>query len=74
MNKNLKIKLPNTNCVFVASSEQNYELISNAIVKRDGYSNFVMEHKETFSEMINIASRANVFKELSEDSFEEKVN
>lgn len=58
---------------FVASSEQNYELISNAIVKRDGYSNFVMEHKETFSEMINIASRANVFKELSEDSFEEKV-
>ena len=58
---------------FVASSEQNYELISNAIVKRDGYSNFVMEHKETFSEMINIASRANIFKELSEDSFEEKV-
>lgn len=58
---------------FVTSSEQNYELISNAIVKKEGYASFVKANKKEFERVISIASMANVFKELSEEAFERKV-
>lgn len=58
---------------FVASSEQNYELISNAIVKKSSFANLIKKYSDEFKRVINIASLANVFKELPEDTFENKV-
>lgn len=58
---------------FVASSEQSYELISNAIVKKNGYQSFVEEQIDGFSEVINVTARANVFRDLDENAFEKKV-
>lgn len=58
---------------FIASSEQNYELISNAIVKKNRYKSFIEHNSKDFAKVINIASMANVFQELSENAFEQKV-
>lgn len=58
---------------FVASSEQNYELISNAIVKKDGYEKFIKANKKAFEKIISIAAMANVFRELKGETFEQKV-
>ncbi len=58
---------------FVASSEQNYELISNAIVKKKKFKQFIKDNSSNFKKSINIVSTANVFRELSDDAFEKKV-
>lgn len=58
---------------FVASSEQNYELISNAIVKKNGYEKFIKDNKKEFEKIISIAAMANVFRELKGEAFEQKV-
>jgi len=58
---------------FVASSEQNYELISNAIVKKNGYEKFIKDNKKAFDKIISIAAMANVFRELKGEAFEQKV-
>lgn len=58
---------------FVTSSEQNYELISNAIVKKPAFSKFVNSNKDSFAEIVNIASRVNIFKELTDDDLGKKV-
>ncbi len=58
---------------FVASSEQSYELISNAIIKKETFKTFIKGHKKEMEEVINTTSQANVFREMTENDFEKKV-
>ena len=58
---------------FVASSEQSYELISNAIVKDTGFEAFKRKNKARFAEVCNKSAMIDVFNELSEDALEEKL-
>ena len=58
---------------YVASSEQSYELISNAIPKKAAFDVFQAENKEAFIKASQVASIVNVFEELSQESFEKKV-
>lgn len=58
---------------FVASSEQSYELISNAIVKDASFAAFKKSHQATFVEVCNKSSLIDVFSDLTPDSLEEKL-
>ena len=58
---------------FVSSSEQSYELISNAIVKKKGFYSYLSKNKQFFLEAINVAALTNVFGEMAEEAFEKKV-
>lgn len=58
---------------FVTSSEQSYTLISNAIIKKDAYDEFYRENEKEFNSVIDIASKANVFKDLTDDDYRKKV-
>ena len=58
---------------FVTSSEQSYTLISNAIIKKHEYDSFYQKNEKEFKKVIDIASKANVFKDLTDDDYREKV-
>lgn len=58
---------------FVTSSEQSYTLISNAIIKKDAYDEFYKKNEKEFKGVIDIASKANVFKDLTDDDYRKKV-
>lgn len=58
---------------FVTSSEQSYTLISNAIIKKDAYDEFYKENEKEFNSVIDIASKANVFRDLTDDDYRKKV-
>lgn len=58
---------------FVTSSEQSYTLISNAIIKKDAYDEFYKKNEKEFKSVIDIASKANVFKDLTDDDYRKKV-
>lgn len=58
---------------FVTSSEQSYTLISNAIIKKDAYDEFYKENEKEFKSVIDIASKANVFNDLTDDDYRKKV-
>lgn len=58
---------------YVASSEQSYELISNAIPKKESFDAFQVENKGAFDRVSQVVSIVNVFEELSPESFEKKV-
>lgn len=58
---------------FVAPSEQSYALISNAIVKKESYEKFCKDNQEEFKKVIRFASNANVFRDLTDDAYREKV-
>lgn len=44
------------NINFIASSEQSYELIANAIIKKPEFSRFKEENKGKFDDLINLSS------------------
>lgn len=58
---------------FVASSEQSYELIANAIVKKPDFAILLREHAEGFSKVANDSAIVNVFNDLDSDIFENKL-
>lgn len=58
---------------FVASSEQSYELISNAIIKDAAFATFKKKHKEKFDEVCSKSAIIDVFSDLAPDSLEEKL-
>lgn len=58
---------------FVTSSEQSYTLISNAIIKKESYDDFYKKNEKVFRDVIDIASKANVFKDLTDVDYREKV-
>lgn len=58
---------------YIASSEQSYELIANAIPKKDGFLSYMAENKLAYTNALNSASIVNVFSELTASAFEKKV-
>ena len=59
--------------LFVSSSEQNYELIANAIIKKDSFGQFEKEHSRDFQKLATISSIVNVFNDLSPEAYEQKL-
>lgn len=58
---------------YVASSEQSYELISNAIPKSLSFDIFQTQNSEAFANASRVASVVNVFEELTPENFDKKV-
>lgn len=58
---------------YVASSEQSYELISNAIPKKKEFDIIQAENAETFKMASRVASMVNVFEEMTSENFDKKV-
>lgn len=58
---------------YVASSEQSYELISNAIPKNECFAEFVSKNIKSFEKVSGVASVVNVFEEMTAENFEKKL-
>ena len=58
---------------FVASSEQSYELIANAIIKKPSFSTFSQGNAGAFQHAINCYSTVGVFDELSDNAYKNKI-
>lgn len=58
---------------FVSSSEQSYELIANAIIKKKGFSSFKQTYSSQFKATADQAARVSVFTDLSQEAFEFKL-
>lgn len=58
---------------FVASSEQSYELIANAIIKRDEFEQFKTSRKEHFDFVAASSAITNVFSDLTEEAYQQKL-
>lgn len=58
---------------FVSSSEQSYELIANAIIKREKFEDFKLNHKNDFEHVASSSAITNVFSDLTEESYQEKL-
>lgn len=56
---------------FVASSEQSYELVSNAITHGDYFDNFYSKHKDHLTSVTQLCQMTGVFSELSDDMYTE---
>ncbi|WP_050699151.1 hypothetical protein [Anaeromassilibacillus senegalensis] len=58
---------------FVASSERSYELIANAIIKKNSFAAFQKEHAKDFKYVADISARTTLFTDLSQDTYREKL-
>lgn len=58
---------------FVSTSEQSYELIANAIIKKDCFKQFRKEHSLEFSELDKVSWGTGVFGDIEENSFNSKL-
>lgn len=56
---------------FVASSEQSYELVSNAITHGDQFNKFYDKHKDDLSSVTQLCRMTGVFSELSDEMYTE---
>lgn len=56
---------------FVASSEQSYELVSNAITHGEKFDKFYNKHKDELSSVTQLCQMTGVFSELSDEMFVE---
>lgn len=56
---------------FVASSEQSYELVSNAITHGEKFDKFYNKHKDELSSVTQLCQMTGVFSELSDEMFAE---
>ncbi len=61
-----------TNIRFVASAEQSYELIANAIVKKPNFADLQVAYHNEF-ELLTKKPAANIFDELSRTAYEKKL-
>ena len=61
------------NINFVASSEQSYELIANAIIKSASFKNFVQDYQSEFNKLINVSLVSGIFKDIDEEALKEKL-
>lgn len=56
---------------FVASSEQSYELVSNAITHGEKFDKIYKNHKDALSSVTQLCQMTGVFSELSDEMFAE---
>ena len=62
-----------SNVRFVASSEQSYELIGNAIEKQSGFAQFCEDNIDLFNDVADCYSLIDVFNDITPESFKEKL-
>ena len=58
---------------FVASSEQSYELVSNAITHGNRFDKFYAKHKDDLSNVTQLCRMTGVFRELSDEMYTETL-
>lgn len=58
---------------FVASSEQSYELISNALIKQPTYHEFKDRYAKAFEAVSTDSARLNIFRDLPEEKYLQKL-
>ena len=58
---------------FVASSEQSYELIANAIIKSAAFDQYKEAQKENFDYVASSSAITNVFSDLTEEAYQQKL-
>lgn len=58
---------------FVMSSEQSYELIANAIIKKDEFDKFCDKHSKDFKDVASKCALTNVFEEFTENTYLKKL-
>lgn len=58
---------------FVASSEQSYELISNALIKQTTFAQFREKYIREFEAVSSDSARFNVFQELTDEAYQQKL-
>lgn len=58
---------------FVASSEQSYELIANAIIKNNGFKQFKDSHKKEFDKLASESSLTGLFSDMPEKAYIDKL-
>ncbi len=58
---------------FVASSEQSYELVSNAVTHGKQFDKFYNKHKKYLSSITQLCQMTGVFSELSDDMYTEII-
>ncbi len=61
------------NINFVASSEQSYELIANAIIKSEQFKAFKDKYQGEFENLINASLVSGIFRDISEESLKDKL-
>lgn len=54
---------------FIASSEQSYELVANAICHTNQYEEFIEKHSEEFSNINQLCHLTGLFNELSDEAY-----
>ncbi len=54
---------------FVASSEQSYELVANAICHKDGFDDFYNKHSEDFDSFNQLCHLTGLFNDLSSETY-----
>lgn len=55
---------------FVASAEQSYELIANALEHTEKFEKFCNKHKEQFNIVSQVSYRTGIFNDINEDSYD----
>lgn len=56
---------------FIASSEQSYELVSNAITHGEQFDKFYKKHKDYLSSVTQLCQMTGIFNELSDEMYTE---
>ncbi len=56
---------------FVVSSEQSYELVSNAIIHNEKFDKFYNKHNKNLSRVTQLCQMTGVFRDLSDEMFAE---
>lgn len=54
---------------FVASSEQSYELVSNAIIHKNAFNDFYDKHKDILYSVTQLCHMTGIFDDLSDEMF-----
>ena len=58
---------------FVASSEQSYELIANAIIKKEPFTEFKAVHADAFKHVADSSAMTSLFSDLSSETYNDKL-
>lgn len=58
---------------FIASFEQSYELVANAITHKKGFDKYYEDHKDELSGVTTLCSLTGIFKDLSHENYTEII-
>ena len=58
---------------FVVSSEQSYEMISNALIKSSAFAQYKNKYAKEFNAVSSDSARLNIFRDLTEEAYQQKL-